>query len=69
MDQPGQFAWQIFDQKVTHLLREEYKVRQVTKVKANTLEELAEKLEGVDAEGFLQNVKEYNASVRQRHSV
>ncbi|MEH7177113.1 FAD-dependent tricarballylate dehydrogenase TcuA [Neobacillus vireti] len=65
LDQPGQFAWQIFDQKVSHLLREEYKGRQVTKVKAATLEELAEKLEGVDADGFLQNVKEYNASVRK----
>lgn len=65
LDQPGQFAWQIFDQKVSHLLREEYKGRQVTKVKANTIEELAEKLEGVDGAGFLQNVKEYNAAVRK----
>ena len=39
--QPGQFAWQIFDQKVTHLLRDEYRIKQVTKVTANTLEELA----------------------------
>jgi tricarballylate dehydrogenase len=65
LEQPGQFAWQIFDQKVSRLLREEYKGRQVTKVKANTLEELAEKLEGVDSAGFLQTVKEYNASIRK----
>ena len=38
--QPGQFAWQIFDKKVLHLLRDEYRIRQVTKVSANTLEEL-----------------------------
>jgi tricarballylate dehydrogenase len=65
LEQPGQFAWQIFDQKVTHLLREEYKSRTVTKVKANTLEELAEKLEGVDPVGFLHTMKEYNAAVRK----
>ena len=38
--QPGQFAWQIFDKKVLHLLRDEYRIRQVTKVSAATLEEL-----------------------------
>ena len=42
------FAWQVFDQKVEHLLRDEYRIKQVTKVVANTLEELAGKLEGVD---------------------
>ena len=28
LEQPGQFAWQIFDQKVKHLLRDEYRIRQ-----------------------------------------
>src|SRR5580700_4018531 len=28
LEQPGQFAWQIFDQKVKHLQRDEYKIRQ-----------------------------------------
>ena len=64
LEQPDQFAWQIYDQKVTHLLRDEYKLRTVTKVKANTLEELASKLEGVNPEKFLQTVKEYNQAVR-----
>ena len=64
LEQPGQFAWQVFDQKVTNLLREEYKGRQVTKVTAKTLEELAEKMEGVNTEGFLETVKDYNAAVR-----
>ena len=36
LEQPGQFAWQIFDQKVKHLQRDEYKIRQITKVTANT---------------------------------
>jgi tricarballylate dehydrogenase len=65
LEQTGQFAWQIFDQKVVHLLRDEYKGRKVTKVKANTLEELAEKLDGVDPSSFLQTMKEYNDAIRQ----
>jgi tricarballylate dehydrogenase len=63
--QPGQFAWQVFDAKVTKLLRSEYRIKFVTKVSANTLEELATKLEGVNPEGFLKTVREYNAAVRQ----
>ncbi len=63
--QPGQFAWQVFDAKVTHLLRDEYRIREVTKVKADSLEQLARKLDGVDPEGFLRTVREYNAAVSQ----
>ncbi len=61
--QPGHFAWQIFDAKTLHLLRDEYRIRQVTKVTANSIEELAEKLEGVDPTGFIETVKAYNAAV------
>ncbi|MFN7086243.1 MAG: FAD-dependent tricarballylate dehydrogenase TcuA [Burkholderiales bacterium] len=64
LKQPGQFAWQVFDAKVKHLLRPEYRIRFVTKVSANTLEELAPQLEGVDAASFLKTVREYNAAVR-----
>lgn len=63
--QPGQFAWQVFDAKVQHLLRDEYRIRQITKVAAESLEGLADQLEGVDRDVFLKTVKEYNASVRQ----
>lgn len=66
LEQPGQFAWQVFDQKVTHLLRDEYRIKQVTKVQANTLQELAQKMDGVDCEGFLKTVEEYNASIKQK---
>ena len=65
LKQPGQFAWQVFDSKVTKLLRSEYRIKFVTKVSANTLEELATKLEGVNPEGFLKTVREYNAAVKQ----
>jgi len=63
--QPYQLAWQVFDAKVTHLLRDEYRIAQVTKAKANTLEELAGKLEGVDAEGFLRTVSAFNSAVQR----
>ncbi|MAJ00385.1 MAG: tricarballylate dehydrogenase [Nisaea sp.] len=64
LSQPGQFAWQIFDSKVLPLLRDEYRIRRMTKVQANTLEELVTKLEGVDAEQALRTLKEYNAAVQ-----
>jgi tricarballylate dehydrogenase len=64
LGQPGQFAWQIFDQKVKHLQRDEYKIRQITKVTANTIEDLAAKLDGVDAARFVKHIAEYNAAVR-----
>ena len=64
LEQPGQFAWQIFDAKVTHLLRDEYRIRQITKVSADTLEALVEKLEDVDAAAALAEIEAYNAAVQ-----
>src|SRR4051794_26836947 len=63
LEQPGQFAWQIFDQKVKHLQRDEYRIRQITKRTANTIEELAKQLDGVNAEQFVKTIKEWNAAV------
>src|SRR6516165_5614366 len=64
LEQPGQFAWQIFDRKVTHLLRDEYRIKRVTKVSADSLEHLSGKLEDVDPQGFLEEVRDYNAAVQ-----
>jgi len=64
LNQPGQFAWQIFDGKVKGQLRDEYKIRQVTKRTGNTLEELVSKLEDTDQEAALETLKKYNAAVR-----
>ncbi len=63
--QPGNFAWQIFDSKVLHLLRDEYRIRQVTKRRAETLEALARQLDGVDEAAFLAEIRAYNAAVRR----
>ena len=61
--QTGQAAWQIYDAKVSSLLREEYRTRRVTKVRADSLEELADRLEEVDRAQLLKTIREFNAAV------
>ncbi|MGH9920024.1 MAG: FAD-binding protein, partial [Nitrososphaerales archaeon] len=61
--QPSHFAWQIFDSKVAALLRSEYRIREVTTAKAETIEELASQLDGVDPERLLRTVREFNEAV------
>ena len=63
LNQPGQCAWQIFDAKVAHLLRDEYRIRQITKATANSIDELAAKLEGVDSNALVAEIQRYNAAV------
>lgn len=65
LEQPGSFAWQVFDSQVAHLLREEYKLRGATKVKADTLEELCDKMQDVDYQSFLETVSEFNNAVKR----
>ena len=60
--QPRRTAFQIFDQKVLHLLREEYRISEVTKAEDATIEGLARKLE-IDVEGFVKTVTAFNAAV------
>ncbi|HHZ68113.1 MAG: FAD-dependent tricarballylate dehydrogenase TcuA [Alphaproteobacteria bacterium] len=63
LKQPGQFAWQIFDSQVAHLLRDEYRIREVTKVTAENLEDLVGKLDGVNSSRARMTVDAYNAAV------
>jgi tricarballylate dehydrogenase len=63
LEQPGQVAWQIFDNRVSHLLRDEYRIRKVTKTTASSIEGLAHKLEGVDSHQLIRTIEEYNAAV------
>jgi tricarballylate dehydrogenase len=60
--QPRRAAFQIFDQKTIDLCREEYRIREVTKAEANTIEDLAKKLE-IDVEGLARTVRDFNAAV------
>lgn len=64
LNQPGQFAWQVMDQQVVPYLREDYRIKRITKAQANTIEELAEKLEGVDGRKFIETIRAYNAAPR-----
>jgi tricarballylate dehydrogenase len=52
---------QIFDEKTHANVRDEYRIREVTKASANTIEELAAKLE-INVEGLKQTVAEFNAA-------
>jgi tricarballylate dehydrogenase len=61
MSQPHRTAIQIFDQKTIHRLRDEYRIREVTRVAADTIEELAEGLE-VDPVKLRRTIDEYNAA-------
>ena len=63
LHQPERAAFQLFDQKVVGLLREEYRIREVTKAEASTLGELAHKLE-IDPEGLERTVAAFNQAVQ-----
>jgi tricarballylate dehydrogenase len=63
LEQPGQVAWQIYDSKVLSMLRDEYRTKHVTKVRANSLEELVEKMDDVDKGQLLKTIREFNEAV------
>lgn len=65
LEQPGHFAWQVFDSKVFDLLYGEYKFHDAHFVQADTLEGLAEKLEGVDYNAAVATLHGYNSAVDQ----
>ena len=61
LTQPQRVAYQLFDQKTLHLLREEYRIPQVTMAEADTIAALADALD-IDPTGLVQTVAEYNAA-------
>lgn len=61
--QPQRTAIQIFDSKTVSLLRDEYRIRQVTRAEAKTIEELARRLD-IDADGLSRTVRKFNAACR-----
>lgn len=63
LEQPGSLAFQVFDATTRPMLRsEEYEMPGVSEVVADTLEELAEKLE-LPVEAFVAEVERFNASI------
>ena len=63
LEQPGHFAWQIFDSKVLDLLYEEYRFHDAHHVEASSLRELVTKLEGVDSGEAIRTLEAFNAAV------
>jgi tricarballylate dehydrogenase len=64
LNQPGKYAYQVFDKKIIPTLRDEYRIKEITKYSGNTIEELASKIEGVNKEQFVKTIHEYNAAVQ-----
>ena len=60
MKQPQRTAVQIFDGKTHSMVRDEYRIKQVTKSTADTIEGLAHEL-GIDAAGLVETVRQFNA--------
>ena len=63
LTQPQGLAFQIFDDKVKHLLRDEYRIPQVTMAEANTIPELAARLD-IDPVGLERTVEDFNRAVQ-----
>lgn len=61
MKQPKRTAIQIFDQKTVKQLREEYRIKQVTKAESSTIAGLAEQLE-IDPVKLEETIKRFNAA-------
>jgi len=68
LEQPGSFAWQVFDDKVAPLLYDEYRFEHASYVEADTLEEIASRLQDVDARSALQTLREFNTAVDENSS-
>jgi tricarballylate dehydrogenase len=61
MKQLRRTAVQIFDAKTIDMVRDEYRIKQVTKFTADTLEDLAEGLE-IDPKGLARTIESFNAA-------
>lgn len=61
--QPQRAAFQIFDEKTRHLLRDEYFIPQASMVTADTIEALAEGL-GINRDGLVHTIIEFNGAVQ-----
>jgi len=63
LEQPGHFAWQIFDAKVFDLLYSEYRFHDASFVESDTLDGLVEQLAGVDHTSARRTLEQFNAAV------
>ena len=61
--QPQRAAFQLFDDKTKHLLRDEYSIPQASVVRASTIGELADGL-GIQRDALEHTVAEYNGAIQ-----
>ena len=61
--QPGGRGWQIFDSQTSGLLPNEYRVRHATRITADTLDGLIQKIDGINRERLTQTIREFNAAI------
>ena len=66
MEQPDHLAWQVFDSKVFELLYGEYTFQDAHFVEADTLNELIDKMEGVDKVATRRTIDAFNEAVDQQ---
>ena len=65
LEQPGSYAWHVFDSQVEPSCHEEYRSKGTTKVQAGTLEEWWDAGRRAPA-NFHETVREFNASINAR---
>ena len=63
LEQPGHFAWQVFDSKVFDLLYAEYRFHDAHYVEADSLTELVGKMDGVKPDAALRTLEAFNEAV------
>lgn len=64
LKQPNSMAFQLYDQQVRPMLREEYNLEEATYYQADSLDELAEKMD-INKEAFLKTIHQYNSAVQE----
>jgi tricarballylate dehydrogenase len=64
LTQPGQVAWQVYDAKVESLMHPDYRLPNACRVVADSLEDLASRIDGMNRHGFLSTVAVFNRGVQ-----
>ena len=65
LEQPGSYAWQVFDSQVKPLLRDEYKLRGATKVGPTRWRNSSTGCRTSTGAQFLKTVRDYNAAIKR----
>ena len=62
---PAGITWQVFDASTTKLLRDEYRIRRVSRVRGDTLKSWPASWRALDPAGFLDEVARFNAEIQR----